>query len=296
MRVYVIKIHRGLAAFFFAKPNGHSTLHLTELSAQSEISLRLNNFFRFIVLLYSNLLKSIMSLKKLLKMISNQFLKSILTPFLYREYKTQLFFRRNERTIEYRFLLDQLTKICPLTVLDVGSGTTPLPQIIRKCGFIVTAIDNIKDYWKESIFNRHYYVIDDDILNTKLDKKFDFITCISVLEHIVDHSKAVRSMSSLLNPGGYLILTFPYNEKEYLEDVYKLPGVNLDDSINFLCQVYSRKEVDRWTKENNLIIVEQEYWQFYEGIYWDFGKQLEPPKEVMVSDLHQLTCIIFKKI
>jgi SAM-dependent methyltransferase len=40
-------------------------------------------------------------------------------------------------------------------------------------------------------------------------ESFDLITCISVLEHIPEDARAVRTMWSLLRPGGKLILTVP---------------------------------------------------------------------------------------
>jgi 2-polyprenyl-3-methyl-5-hydroxy-6-metoxy-1,4-benzoquinol methylase len=110
-------------------------------------------------------------------------------------------------------LLKKLTEIYPHNVLDVGTGITSLPQLIRNCGYHVTAIDNIRDYWPTGMVNRHYYVINDDITNTQLVKKFDLVTCVSVLEHIDKCDDAIRNMFSLLNPEGHLILTFPYTEK-----------------------------------------------------------------------------------
>lgn len=77
----------------------------------------------------------------------------------------------------------------------MGCSVSALSSLIRDCGCIVTAIDNITDYWSSTIFNRHWHVIDDDICETKLKKNsFDFITCISVLEHINNYDKAVANM------------------------------------------------------------------------------------------------------
>ena len=100
----------------------------------------------------------------------------------------------NERPIEYAFVFEQLVKIWPKRILDVGTGLTALPHSMRSCGFHVTAIDNIKDYWPTDITNRHYHVIDDDIRNSKLTGHWDVITCISVLEHIVEYKSAIKSI------------------------------------------------------------------------------------------------------
>ena len=130
-----------------------------------------------------------------------------------KEYLSQKFEGINERPVEYRFVFQHLTKACPKTVLDVGTGKTALPQLMRTCGFMVTAMDNVTHYWPNGMVNRHYHVLDDDILAPRTSGPFDFVTCVSTLEHIRNHDLAVRMMFSLLRPGGLLVLTFPYNNK-----------------------------------------------------------------------------------
>jgi len=98
-----------------------------------------------------------------------------------REFESQAFTRLNERPIEFGFVFRKLGEIYPRTILDVGTGTTALPHLMRNCGFLVTAIDNVHDYWSSGMINRHYHVIDDDITATRLTDTFDLITCISVL-------------------------------------------------------------------------------------------------------------------
>jgi SAM-dependent methyltransferase len=212
-----------------------------------------------------------------------------------REYDHQSFSGINERPIEFRFVFDYLTKTWPKTVLDVGTGGTALPSLMRDCGFVVTAIDNIRDYWPNGMINRHYHVINDDITNTKISKKFDFITCVSVLEHISNHAVAVKSMFYMLNPGGFLILTFPYNERQYVENVYKLPDSFVKEEYPFITQAYSRNELNSWLADNGGIILEQEYWKYFSGEYWTVGEKVCPPVQVTSSELHQLSCVLIKK-
>lgn len=80
----------------------------------------------------------------------------------------QTFTHHNERPIEYRFALERLAAERPKTVLDVGSGTTAWPHLLRDCGFVTTAIDNVRDYWRDGMVNRHWTVLDVDI--TELGK------------------------------------------------------------------------------------------------------------------------------
>ncbi|MBN1457438.1 MAG: class I SAM-dependent methyltransferase [Sedimentisphaerales bacterium] len=211
------------------------------------------------------------------------------------EYNTQAFVRFNERPVELEFVFRKLMEIYPLKILDVGTGSISLPHLMRKCGFLVTAIDNIHDYWPAGRSNRHYHVINDDITNTNLKDTFDLITCISVLEHIKKPDSAVRNMFSLLNPNGYLILTFPYNENRYVQNVYELTGSSYGQNVPFITQSYSRTELNKWVQENHGTIVEQEYWQFWEGDHWTVGNQIIPPRKVGAGDNHQLTCILIQR-
>jgi 2-polyprenyl-3-methyl-5-hydroxy-6-metoxy-1,4-benzoquinol methylase len=211
------------------------------------------------------------------------------------EFSRQKFTRFNERPVEFGFVFRKLAEIYPRTILDVGTGTTALPHLMRNCGCVVTATDNIRDYWPAGMVNRHYHVIDDDITATRLTGSFDLVTCISVLEHIKKHDDAVRNMFSLLAPGGRIILTCPYNERAYHPNVYDLPGSSRGKGMPYVTQAYSRAELNRWLEQSNGVVVDQEYWQFWEGEQWTVGKEILPPRKVEVGDRHQLTCLVLAK-
>ena len=212
-----------------------------------------------------------------------------------KEYQAQQFADMNERPVEFQFVFRHLTAACPRTVLDVGTGVTALPHLMRSCGFLVTATDNISDYWPSGMINRHYHVINDDITRTRLHSAFDFITCVSVLEHIRDHRAAVRSMFSLLEPGGHLVLSFPYNERHYVQHVYDLPDSSDQEKYPFITQAFSRNEIDDWLRDNQGVIVEQEYWQFFGGEYWTCGNRICPPIAVQKDQKHQMSCLLIQK-
>lgn len=234
-------------------------------------------------------------IKRELFKIYKTFVQLGLTPILLKEYRFPSFSKINERPIEYAFVFKQLRQICPTEVLDVGTGLSALPFLMANCGFRVTAIDEMQSYWRSGFINRHYYVIRDDITNPKITKSFDLITCISVLEHIPNHQAAVKGMFRLLRHGGYLILTFPYNEEQYVDNVYKLPGAGYGQNEPFICQVYSRKEIDQWMQENKGRIVDQEYYEVFTGDHWTFGEQIYPPRKVPKQEKHHLTCILIQK-
>jgi len=220
----------------------------------------------------------------------------IYSPWICRwEYHRQKHTLFNERPIEFGFVFRKLGELYPLRILDVGTGKTALPHLMRNCGFLVTATDNIRDYWQTGMRNRHYHVIDDDIRNSKLTEKYDLVTCVSVLEHIVDYDSAIKNMFNLLVDDGHLVLTCPYTENSYIENVYDLENSSYGQNESFTTQSYSRVELDRWLATNGGKIVEQEYWQFWEGEHWTVDKQIIPPVKVSASDKHQLTCLLIQK-
>ena len=212
-----------------------------------------------------------------------------------KEFIAQTFTKFNERPVEFGFVFRKLAQIYPQTVLDIGTGRTSLPHLMSNCGFVVTATDNIKDYWPSGVFNRHYYIINDDITDTRLDEQYDLITCISVLEHIEESDAAIRNMLNLLNPTGHLILTFPYHENGYIHNVYELPGSSYGQEFPFITQSYSRSELNRWLQDGQGVIVDQEYWEFWDGDYWTVGSQIIPPRKVGANDKHQLSCILIQR-
>jgi SAM-dependent methyltransferase len=201
----------------------------------------------------------------------------------------------NERVAEYRFLFDCLTATTPSSVLDVGTGKTALPHLLWTSGYVVTAIDNVSDYWPEGSFNRHFFVRDHDITDPHLDTEFDFISCLSVLEHIQRFDAAFAGMMSLLKPKGWLAVSFPYCESQFISNAYDLPDASFGKNLPFETHIFSRREVDRWSADHGCTILKQEYWQAFTGAYWTLGDRIWPPERVDRDERHHLTCILFRK-
>jgi SAM-dependent methyltransferase len=214
------------------------------------------------------------------------------------ETEAQRFKRWNERPVEFRFVFEQLTRLCgsAQTVLDVGTGTTALPHLMANCGFVVTAIDNMRDYWDETMVNRHFHVIDDDVTNSSLKtSSYDVATCVSVLEHIPPHGKAMATMHRVVKPGGHLILTIPYHETEYHPNVYEHSESSYGRGIPYVAQSYSRAELDQWLALG-FELAEQEFWHLWSGKLWTCGEKLNPPRRTSSSEPHQLTCLLLRKV
>jgi SAM-dependent methyltransferase len=192
----------------------------------------------------------------------------------------------NERSIEYSFVFDCLGRCRPKSVLDVGTGDTALPNVIRHCGPHVDAIDYTRGYWDGGLINRHWYVQNHDISAEPPAKQYDFVTCVSVIEHIPRAKAAVHNMLKALAPGGSLVITCPYTESRYIEDVYPLIGVQ----NRYICRSYSRQEVHAWVVVG-FEIAEQQYWRLFTGDFWRSGNRLPLAEHTGPDQPHQLTCL-----
>jgi hypothetical protein len=201
----------------------------------------------------------------------------------------------NERTIEYPFALTALSFSHYQDILDVGPGLSPWPATVAACGYHVTAIDEMTGYWNEGIINQHFHVIRGDITSPQLNKMFGIVTCISTLEHIPNHAEAMRGMVSLMKSDGILILSFPYNEHQYVHNIYEHPNAGYGKGSPFITQIYDRKAINGWLAANNLESIEQKYFQCFTGELWTFGQRCFPMKEVRVEEKHHLTCLVMKK-
>ncbi len=220
--------------------------------------------------------------------------RNFLEPLLKKEQIKRPFPEINERPVEYAFAFKHLRQLCTGPILDIGPGQSSWPHLLSICGYKVVAVDKIGGYWN-SFFNRHYKVLSDDITNLKLEDKFQFVTCLSTLEHILDHRTAVKGMHDALEVGGYLILTVPYNELFYHSNIYEHPEAGYGQSAKYIAQVFSRKEVDSWLAGTSFEIVDQEYSQVFTGDYWTMGEKIIPSLAVGRTELHQHTCLLLQR-
>ena len=212
------------------------------------------------------------------------------------ESRTQTFQHHNERAIEYRFALGCLARVRPKTVLDVGTGTTAWPHLLANCGFVTTAIDNVRDYWEDQMVNRHWTVLDIDITEPgEFHGPFDAVTCISVIEHIQDHLSAMRHMLQLLPPGGLLIVTTPYSHHEYCPNVYKRSDALYGQNLPYICRSHSEREVATWQRIGARL-ERRELWRLFSGPVWATGQRISWEQAESEEMPHQLGCFAFAKI
>jgi 2-polyprenyl-3-methyl-5-hydroxy-6-metoxy-1,4-benzoquinol methylase len=106
------------------------------------------------------------------------------------------------------------SKAKPQKVLDFGCGTGVLSYILaaHKFDVVSTDIENIplQLIRKKIEFPGNIEFIDKDIFATDIiNKKFDAIIALDVLEHIPDIEKYILAFKKMLNPSGIIIVSGP---------------------------------------------------------------------------------------
>ena len=87
-----------------------------------------------------------------------------------------------ERSLEYSFTLNNLINYKCLNVIDIGTGSNSFAETMVHCGYNVVPTDYFESNYWSNFSNRHSFVINNDITNSKYNNEnFDAVTCISVL-------------------------------------------------------------------------------------------------------------------
>lgn len=217
-----------------------------------------------------------------------------LAPLLRYEWRHPPIPDNRERMFQFEFAMRAVARHQPADLLDVGAGLNSWPDLVASCGIRVTATDEVRGYWG-SMFNRHFHVIPDDIVSSKLEGQWDMVTCLGVLTCIEDDAAAVRNLFRLVKPGGHLVATFAYKENEAVPNAYELPGATYGQGFRFICRMFSRAELDGWLRDNGGELEEQELYQVFAGDYWAQGERVAP-RRVGAGDLHHYTAVSIRKL
>ena len=110
-------------------------------------------------------------------------------------------------------------------VLDVGVGTWPYSR---------QSFQDVCEYTATDCFEHPNIDVVSDIhrlTDVFEPESFDFVICTDVLEHIPRPWDAVRELYAVLNPGGTLLLTTPFNfhlhDNELVRDYWRLSADGL---------------------------------------------------------------------
>ncbi len=157
----------------------------------------------------------------------------------------ELFFRRmldeNFERLEYiksGFVTKDLN-FNPLSVLDIGNGPcgllTAFPNHVMKIG----CDPNNPNYESASIlFNPGGHIkFFNESNQVKGKQLFDFISCVNVLDHVLDPGKVVKDIRRLIKPGGLIWLSVDTRKEEETHTVH--PHALNEDIMNLLLKDFS---------------------------------------------------------
>lgn len=129
------------------------------------------------------------------------------------------------RIYEYQWMKDicenYFKDINSRSVIDVATGNQhPGMFILKESGFkrvVGSDMFNASEYLYSKFMKEGMEYVIDDMTETKIEEKFDCVTCISVLEHIHPNVQddALKNMISFVKEKGIIILTFDMPGFEY---------------------------------------------------------------------------------
>ena len=122
-----------------------------------------------------------------------------------------------DRAVIWRkYIFLQIKKFINGNVLEVGAGIgsftsnyKDIPNQITLSEVDKENLSKIKDKFKNTNFNFTSEI------TKNIDKKFDTIMYLNVLEHIKDDNEEISNAFKKLNPKGYLIILVPAHNKLY---------------------------------------------------------------------------------
>ena len=131
--------------------------------------------------------------------------------------------RRSNKFFQEIIRYDRILKRLPSRstlgemVADLGCGDGYLTHLIEQRGFKIVSVDISEsrlEKLRKKLDNRRVSLLLADLSNTALSSnQFDYVVMSEVLEHIVQFEAVISEVYRILKPGGFFILTVPYNEK-----------------------------------------------------------------------------------
>ena len=118
---------------------------------------------------------------------------------------------RHYRSVQQQRLLARLLRTRPnlQTLLDVGAGTGMLVEVAGTKGIEATGIEP-SEWASEKARERGLNVLTGTLPHPSLsESRFDAITLIDVIEHVVDPVGLVKTCSTYLGPNGVLLIVTP---------------------------------------------------------------------------------------
>ncbi len=105
------------------------------------------------------------------------------------------------------------------SLLDIGCGTGAFMIAALEAGF---STHGIEPGWHSSRYGRKHHslrITNSTLENFRLDKHFDTVTSLHVIEHVADPVKFLSQLTQLVKPDGIIIIATPNLGCEYARDL-----------------------------------------------------------------------------
>lgn len=172
-----------------------------------------------------------------------------------------------------RWIYNNIKDFIGDNILEVGAGIGNITDFIifkQKLTLIDINPDYINYLQEKYAFldksNFSVYHVDiQDIQSSPLQgKKFDTVICLNILEHLGNDRLAVENMTSLLLPGGKLIILIPA-----LKSLYGSMDISFEHRRR-----YNKKDLKMLIRDRNLKIVRLYYMNFLGLLGWFFNGRI----------------------
>lgn len=171
---------------------------------------------------------------------------------------------------------DKIVSMVPAEkeVLDAGCGSGIISYLLEKKGCRVVGVDirgECIDFASKTCKGKFYK---QSLLDLRINKKFDFIMCIDVIEHFSrqDSIRVLKNLKNHLKKEGKLIIVFPSPlYMSIVEPVWKIirkiiySGTKFDDE-----EIHRKIEVNEFEnmlKRLGIKIYKKDYFNFYLNYY-----------------------------
>lgn len=94
-------------------------------------------------------------------------------------------------------------------LIDIGSSTSPFPNIAAKAGFSVSVMDYVCPKNLDSQVKFYKGILDSDSLLSEHTGRYDAVTAWAVIEHAPDPKLACKLLAGTCKPGGVILLSTP---------------------------------------------------------------------------------------
>ncbi len=176
--------------------------------------------------------------------------------------------RQHETTINPQFkekkiwidLKDSLIHLLgkkPAGILDVGCRTGDF--LLHFEDDILREGVELADEYVDIARQRGLHIYNDFLENIHVDKKYDIVSCLAILEHLTEPVKFLNAVNNLVNDQGLLVILVPGFEC-LKEKILGLTGIRWHmysppEHLNF----YSRHFLDHFMKQKGFTLVRREF-------------------------------------